>query len=324
MMVSGKSTKKFRGATPVVTRRQGLPWMTIGAVAVVLALVGGIFAVVYSQSRKNTDAAAVVAPFKYSDTNKDPSTKIADVYAAPSTVVAASGTLSFPAYKAALHVSPTQRVAYDRFPPVGGPHDAEWADCNGTVYTVAVRDENMVHTLEHGAIWIAYNPAKIAAGDLAVLTALVKGKSYISLTPYPTLDRPISVQAWAHQLKVDSASDVRIRQFITALQANPYIAPEPNGECAQPGFAANPTPFDPSKRAADAVKMDGAGIAPATDEAVASGGAGTALPSGTAGAAGSTAAVITPSATGSAVTGPAAGGSAAVGTTSAASGSTTG
>ncbi len=36
-----------------------------------------------------------------------------------------------------------------------------WATCNGVVYTKAVRIENMVHTLEHGAVWIAYNPDTI-------------------------------------------------------------------------------------------------------------------------------------------------------------------
>ena len=266
MMASGKSAKRSRaGSSPVVRRRQGLPWLTIAAVAVVLVLIGGIFAVVYSKNKQNNDAAAAVAPFVPSDTNKDPSTKIPGIYVGASTV-AANGTLSFTEYKAALHVSSTQRVAYDRYPPVGGPHDAEWADCNGDVYPTAVRNENMVHPLEHGAVWITYNPKTIAAGDLDKLKALVTGKTYILMSPYPDLDSPISVQAWAHQLKVTSASDVRIRQFITALQQNIYIAPETGGACDQPGFLAAPPPFDASKPGADAVQMSGAGLTADTTE----------------------------------------------------------
>ena len=249
----------------MVSRRQGLPWLTIAAVAVVLLLIAGIFTVVYSKNRANNQAAAAVAPFVPSATNKDPSTKIPGIYVGASTV-AANGTLSYTEYKAALHVSSTQRVNYDRFPPVGGPHDAEWADCNGDVYPTAVRNENMVHPLEHGAIWIAYNPATIAAGDLDKLKALVTGKTYIYMSPYPNLDSPISVQAWAHQLKVTSASDVRIKQFITALQQNIYIAPEPGGSCDQPGFLASPPPFDASKPGVDAVQMNGAGLTADTSE----------------------------------------------------------
>ena len=242
--------------------------MTIGAVVVVLLLIGGIFTVVYSKNSENKDAAAAVAPFVPSESNKDPSTKIPGIYAGKSTV-AANGTLSFTEYKAALHVDSTQRVAYDRFLLVGGPHDAEWADCNGDVYTVAVRNENMCTLLEHGAGRIAYNPATIAAGDLDKLKAFVSGKTYIYLSPYPNLSSPISLQAWAHQLKVTSASDIRIKQFITALQQNQYIAPEPGGSCDQPGFAANPPPFDATPPGAGAIQMNGAGLTTDTQEGVA-------------------------------------------------------
>lgn len=267
MMASGKNAKKSRSVPPVVSRRQGLPWLTIGSVVVVLILIGGIFTVVYSKGSQNKAAAAAVAPFVPSDTNKDPSTAIPGIYAGKSTV-ASNGTLSFTEYKAALHVDAAQRVAYDRYPPVGGPHDAEWADCNGDVYPVAVRNENMVHPLEHGAVWITYNPKTIAAGDLDKLKALVTGKTYIYMSPYPGLDSPISLQAWAHQLKVTSASDVRIQQFITALRQNQYIAPEPGGSCDQPGFAANPPAFDPTNPGAGAIQMNGAGLSTATSEGI--------------------------------------------------------
>jgi hypothetical protein len=266
MMASGKSAKRSRsGSSPVVSRRQGLPWLTIAAVAVVLVLIAGIFTVVYSKNKSNSDAAAAVAPYVPSETNKDPSTKIPGIYVGASTV-ASNGTLSYVEYKAALHVTSTQRVNYNRFPPVGGPHDEEWADCNGDIYPDAVRNENMVHPLEHGAIWITYNPKTIAAGDLDKLKALVTGKTYIMMSPYPDLDSPISLQAWAHQLKVTSASDVRVRQFITALQQNQYIAPEPAGSCDQPGFLDAAPAFDASKPGADAISMTGAGLTADTSE----------------------------------------------------------
>lgn len=142
------------------------------------------------------------------------------------------------------------------------------ADCNGDVYTQAVRNENMVHPLEHGAVWITYNPKTIASGDLAKLEATVTGRAYLYLSPYPGLDSPISLQAWAHQLKVTSADDIRIKQFITALQENTYVSPEPGGSCDQPGFAADPPPFVATAPGAGAVQMDGAGLTANTTEAM--------------------------------------------------------
>jgi hypothetical protein len=261
MMASGKSAKKKRQSTSIVAKSKSssVNWITIGAVVAVLLLVGGIFTVVAVKAHDNKAAADAVAPYVPSATDQDPSTKITGIYADTAK------------YKSAIHVSSTQRVNYDRYPPVGGPHDGEWAACNGVVYPVAIRDENMVHTLEHGAVWIAYNPSTIAKGDLAILTGLVQGQQFMVMSPYPTLTaHPISLQAWGHQLQVDSASDPRIKQFITALQRNPYVYPEVGATCDQPSFPTTDIPaslqFDPSPRDSSAVPLDGGTIAPATTE----------------------------------------------------------
>jgi uncharacterized protein DUF3105 len=152
-------------------------------------------------------------------------------------------------YQGGLHAELGQRVAYTKAPPDGGRHDPIWADCNGTVYPVAVRNENMVHALEHGAVWIAYDPARIAGADLAKLADRVDGFPFMMLSPYPGLDQPISLQSWGHQLKLTDAADERIDQFIEALRENEYTAPEPGARCdsQDTGFdVTSPPPFDPS------------------------------------------------------------------------------
>jgi Protein of unknown function (DUF3105) len=263
MMASGKTAKKQRRAAPVMTQREGLPWLTITAVAIIVALAATVFFVVYGAKQDKDEAAAAEAaiseslkPWEPTADNPDPSTVIPGIY-----VGAAD------AYKVGLHVSPPTRVAYDRFPPVGGPHDAEWAACNGVVYAVGVRNENMVHTLEHGAVWITYNPDTISASDLDLLTSLVDGQPYTSLSPYPGLDSPIALQAWAHQLKVDSASDERVTQFLTALRQNRWVYPETGATCQQPTFDVdNPPAFDPTTPGADAIPMSGAGAQVASTE----------------------------------------------------------
>src|ERR687891_454587 len=49
-----------------------------------------------------------------------------------------------------------ETVPYSQIPPVGGPHDPVWQNCG--FYDMPVRDENAVHSLEHGAVWITYSP----------------------------------------------------------------------------------------------------------------------------------------------------------------------
>ncbi|MTD13631.1 DUF3105 domain-containing protein [Nakamurella sp. YIM 132087] len=263
-MASGKKSRNSRPA-PVVSRRQGLPWLTIGAVVAVVALIGAIFVVVYSRNSENSAAADRLAPWVPSEENKDPSVNIPGIYVGAS--VEENGVITFPKYKAALHVESTERVAYDRYPAVGGPHDGVWAACNGVIYTQAVREENMVHPLEHGAIWIAYNPDTIADGDLAILEGLVRNQTFMVLSPYPTLDQPISLQSWGHQLKLQSASDERIQEFITALKQNQYVYPEIGATCDQPSFdTENPPPFVPGAPGADAIPLDGSGLTSDTSE----------------------------------------------------------
>jgi hypothetical protein len=134
-------------------------------------------------------------------------------------------------------------VTYTESPPVGGPHDPYWADCTGTVYSVDIRHENAVHSLEHGAVWITYNPDKVGQADIEKLSALVDGVSGRLLSPYAGLDSAVSVQSWNHQLKVNSASDKRIKQFADLMTFNSEVDnhyPEIGASCENPAFKANP------------------------------------------------------------------------------------
>jgi uncharacterized protein DUF3105 len=161
-------------------------------------------------------------------------------------------------YDGAVHALPGQRVAYTKAPPDGGRHDPVWADCGGVVYSVPVRNENMVHALEHGAVWIAYNPDQVEPGDVAKLAERVDGVPYMMLSPYPALDAPVSLQSWGHQLKLTDPDDRRIDQFVVALRENEYTAPEPGARCdsQDTGFdPTNPPPFEAGPPGPDAAPV---------------------------------------------------------------------
>lgn len=244
-MASSKKKKKSGGTRSPVAQQRSVPWVMVGAVTIVLLLAAGVFGYVYIQYVDRQDILA----FTPSQENPDPSKDIPGV--------------EIVQYEAQMHVAPDQRVAYDKTPPFGGPHDGIWADCTGQVYDTPVRNENLVHSLEHGAVWIAYNPDKIQGADREALAQRVEGEPYTMMSPYPGMDSPISLQSWGHRLQVDNADDQRIDQFITALrQNNNGVYPEIGGACqAYPGAfdPANPPPLETSPPPPDAVTMDGRG-----------------------------------------------------------------
>jgi hypothetical protein len=143
-------------------------------------------------------------------------------------------------YEAGQHVATP--VEYSESPPVGGEHAGvpEWADCTGTVYDVDIRHENAVHSLEHGAVWVTYNPDEVSDADIDTLAQLVDGESGRMLSPYVGLDSPISVQSWNHQLKVDSATDPRLEQYADFFTLNPEFHPEPGASCENPAWLTSP------------------------------------------------------------------------------------
>ena len=255
-MASGKTSKAVRNARSSIVVNKPKPWGMIAAVVTVLVFAGAVFGYSYRQWDIQQDKEAALAAYTPSEENKDPSDKI-------------QGVEKIDYSNSRGHVDATQRVAYDKFPPFGGPHDATWAACNGVVYADPVRNENMVHPLEHGAVWIAYNTDQVTGPALDTLKAKVEGEQHIMLSPYPDLDKPISLQSWGHQLKLDSADDERIDHFITSLRENKYQHPEPGGRCDSDGTGFDPTkppPFVAEKPGKDAVTMDGKGAIEAGDE----------------------------------------------------------
>lgn len=119
-------------------------------------------------------------------------------------------------------------VDYAQSPPTGGDHNAIWLNCG--IYDQPVPNENAVHSLEHGAVWVTYDAAQVSGDELDALKAQLPS-SYIVLSPYEGLDSPIVMSAWNAQLKLDSADDARVSEFLTAYWRS-QNAPEPNASCS--------------------------------------------------------------------------------------------
>ncbi|MEH0844302.1 DUF3105 domain-containing protein [Micromonospora sp. CPCC 205711] len=133
-------------------------------------------------------------------------------------------------------------IKYSVLPPVAGPHNGSWQNCMGDVYDAPIANEHAVHSLEHGAVWITYRP-DLPADQVAKLKEKVQGKEKLMLSPFDGLDKPISLQAWGYQLKVDNADDGRIDDFIKTLRVNASIE-GPTALCNTGITATGTTPRD--------------------------------------------------------------------------------
>ena len=136
----------------------------------------------------------------------------------------------------------TDRVTYDHTPPAGGAHWPPeaggvrgWLKCG--VYTEPVPNEFAVHSEEHGAVWLTYQPGE----DPAALVALA-GRDYVIVSPYPGQPGRFMASTWGAQLAVDTAEDPRLTQFVSTY-AGGGQGGEKGADCAHgtlpvDGFAA--------------------------------------------------------------------------------------
>jgi hypothetical protein len=118
-------------------------------------------------------------------------------------------------------------IFYPETPPVGGPHAPRWQNCG--YYEIPIRNEHAVASLAHGAVWITYRPG-LFPSQRDVLRQLAHSESLVLVSAYPDLPAPVVASAWGRQLRLDSASDPRLGQFVRAFQ-NGLQAPEREGPC---------------------------------------------------------------------------------------------
>ena len=119
-----------------------------------------------------------------------------------------------------------QPVTYAQTPPAGGEHNPAWLNCG--VYTEQPPSENAVHALEHGAVWVTYDPS-MSDDDVATLRSKLPG-TYVILSPFEGLPSPVVLSGWNVQLQVDSVDDERISEFMEEYWRSEKV-PEPGASC---------------------------------------------------------------------------------------------
>jgi len=129
----------------------------------------------------------------------------------------------------AVHVATAvdYEADYGMNPPAGGNHNQAWLNCG--VYSEPQQNENAVHALEHGAVWVTYNPDDLSDADVETLRDSIPS-TYMLLTPYPDLPAPVVASAWGVQVQLDDVDDPRLADFIAKYRQS-ADAPEPGAAC---------------------------------------------------------------------------------------------
>ncbi len=114
--------------------------------------------------------------------------------------------------------------AYNSNPPTSGWHYAQEAAWG--VHSEELSDEQVLHNLEHGGIWISYTG--IDQDTQTKIEDLVKRyPDKLIVTPRAKDDSKIAVASWGRLMKLDQYDEAKIVEFIAA---NKNKSPEPTAQ----------------------------------------------------------------------------------------------
>ncbi|MFN2587257.1 MAG: DUF3105 domain-containing protein [Actinomycetota bacterium] len=138
----------------------------------------------------------------------------------------------------------TTDVAYDSSPPASGQHRPQAAPC-GT-HATPIEDELFVHTLEHGAVGVLYEPG-LPVDQVRRIEEIVGGyDSYTLSVPYlGEMETPIAVVAWAHIMRLNEVDAPAIREFFDVFREGgdaPEAGDQPCPNDADERFEPSPAP----------------------------------------------------------------------------------
>tara|TARA_B100000745_G_scaffold296224_2_gene241330 strand:+ start:3103 stop:3702 length:600 start_codon:yes stop_codon:yes gene_type:complete len=111
----------------------------------------------------------------------------------------------------AQHIAPEQEhEPYNSNPPTSGPHAGSipWG-----FNSEEILDENVIHNLEHGGVWITYK--NLDDESVAILENIARRNSFsVVVSPREANDANVAVASWGRLMKLDSVDEERITDFI--------------------------------------------------------------------------------------------------------------
>lgn len=135
------------------------------------------------------------------------------------------GTVDFDVVSREHIASGTPGSGYNSDPPTSGPH---WpAPVKNGVYDNELADEQLIHNLEHGHVWVLYRP-DVSDEVKNRLKEIVEGDNWkVVMAPRAKNDTAIALVAWGRLLKMDEPDYEKVKDFInTYRNRGPEKTPE--------------------------------------------------------------------------------------------------
>lgn len=128
------------------------------------------------------------------------------------------------------HVGATVEVPYEQIeggiPPYGGPHDGYTLPCG--IYEDAVRVEQAVHSMEHGAVAIWWEPSRASQDEVEELSRIARrhleAGDFTILAPLQGIGSKIVLASWGERMRLDAVEEDTIDAYFSLFKHN---APEP-------------------------------------------------------------------------------------------------
>ena len=166
-----------------------------------------------------TPAEATVSP------SEDTAMPAAGIDEAPSQPPPENPPEGVRTYPATTNRNLNESITYDQDPPTNGDHAPYWQNCG--FYSSPVENEAAVHSLDHGAVWVTYQP-DLPDDQVAILLDLAR-QQYVLVSPYPGLSVPVVATAWRNQLELTGADDPRLQQFVDQFRVSETAPRSGNG-----------------------------------------------------------------------------------------------
>ena len=122
----------------------------------------------------------------------------------------------------ATHVDPST-VAIAALPHAGGPHAP--SPLRHGVYDEPISEPQAIHAMEHGVVWLTYQPEVLSAEDFARLEDVANDHARdVILSPRLENADPIVLVSWGQRLVMDTLDADLVGEFI---RTNRNRSPEP-------------------------------------------------------------------------------------------------
>jgi len=116
------------------------------------------------------------------------------------------------------HIRQGEPGGYNSNPPTSGGHFGSprpWG-----VFGQPIADESAVHNIEHGGIWITYDPELDAASVRQLRDIAAQYPNAVLMSPRPENDSQISIVSWGRMMNLDEVNTAAIDRYVRTYVNN--------------------------------------------------------------------------------------------------------